>query len=506
MLDLDIRTLLVVTALAAISSAIALISLWLSQSRRNGAGCWAVGMSLVALASILISGRDSFSDFISLVLANSFFVLGFVLILRGIRIFAKRPPLLFFDYVLPPIAAMLFYYFNYVEQNINLRIAVISFAFMSTCLAIVVTLLSQKTAPWRVAGFSVATIFGLFGLFHGLRGVIALVSPFENFLMQPSMSTSLVFLAGIFILVSTPVTLLLLTYASLESELRIASLAVNQSASSIIITDTNGAIEYVNPAFTDNTGYSLDEVIGINPRILHSGETPTEQYDILWNTLSRGHTWRGEFHNRKKNGELFWEIASVAPVKQKNGNISHYVAIKEDITALKNAEERIRHLANHDVLTGLPTRRLSMDRFLSYVAIAKRNKMKVAVLFIDIDGFKEVNDSLGHDVGDIVLKEIATRLSSCVREIDTVARVGGDEFLVLLTNVVVQNSVITVAEKLVNTIAMPYQVNKHNINIGASIGIAIYPDHGVTPENLVNRADQAMYKIKRQGKNNYAFA
>ncbi|MEY8251902.1 MAG: PAS domain S-box protein, partial [Colwellia sp.] len=346
MFELDIRTLLVVTGLASIISAVALISLWLSQSRRTGAGFWATGMCCVAAASILISGRGSFPDFISLVVANSLYVLGFVLILRGVRVFADRPPLLLIDFGLPPISAAFFYYFNFVEQNISIRIAVLSVVFMITCLAIVVTLLRDKKAPWRTAAFSVAIVFGLFGIFHGVRGAIALFFPIEHVLMHQSMSSSLVFLAGIFIIGGSSVTLILLTYAALESELRIVSLAVNQSASSIIITDTNGAIEYVNPAFTEKTGYLLEELTGKNPRVLQSGETKSEEYTALWKALSSGDTWRGEFHNRKKNGELFWEIASIAPVKQRNGNISHYVAVKEDITALKNAEEKLKLAAS----------------------------------------------------------------------------------------------------------------------------------------------------------------
>lgn len=506
MLELDNRTLLVVTALVSIGSAVALVSLWRSQSRRNGAGFWASGMSCVAAASVLISGRGNIPDFISLVVANSLYVIGFLLILRGIRVFTSRPPLLFLDLGLPPITVSLFYYFNYVDQNLNIRIVVLSTAFVMICFAIVLTLVRDKNTPWRTAGFAVATIYGLFGVSHGARGVIALLSPFEHSFMYPSISSSLVFLGGIFILGGSTITLILLTHAALESELRIVSLAVNQSASSIIITDTSGSIGYVNPAFTEKTGYSSEELIGKNPRILRSGETNPKEYAALWNALSAGDTWRGEFHNRKKNGELFWEIASIAPVKQRNGKISHYVAVKEDITALKNAEERILHMANHDVLTGLPMRRLSMDRLVSALKIARRNKTKVAVLFVDIDGFKTVNDTLGHDAGDHVLKETAARLCSSVREVDTVARVGGDEFWILLTDVLDKDCITTVAEKVIKAVAAPYKLESVEVKIGASVGIALYPDHGVSPQELVKLADQAMYEIKRQGKNNYAFA
>ncbi|MCG6202835.1 diguanylate cyclase domain-containing protein [Psychromonas antarctica] len=504
--DLDIRTLVIVTALISLGSGIALIDLWRSQSRQKGVGFWATGMCCVAAGSILMAGRGNISDLLSLVVANSFYVVGFLLFLRGMRVFVGRPPFTFIDFGLPPIAAVLFYYFHYISPNINIRIVILSIVFVVTCFAIVVTLLREKNVLWQSAGFSVATTFGLFGLLYGARGVIALLSPFDNSMMAPSFSSSIVFLGGIFILGGIAITLTLLTYAVLESELLIVSLAVNQSASSIVITDTTGVIKYVNPACIKKTGYLEKELVGEYPRVLRSGEMPPEQYATLWETLSLGKTWRGEFHNRKKNGELFWEIASIAPVKQKNGKISHYVAIKEDITALKNAEERIRHLANHDVLTGLPSRRLSMDRLDSCLANARRNKTIVAVLFVDLDGFKAVNDTLGHDAGDYVLKETSTRLLSCVREVDTVGRVGGDEFWVILSNMPDKNSIITIAQKLVKAVAEPYKFDSKKISISASIGIALYPEHAVTPLELVSLADEAMYEMKRNGKNNYAFS
>ena len=507
MFELDIRTLLVITTLASVSSFVALTFLWRAQSRRNGAGFWAAGMLCIAIASLLISGQGRIEGFVAVVIVDSLYVIGFSLILRGIRVFAERAPLLFFDFILPLISAALFYYFNNVEQNINMRIVVISCAFMSTCAAIVFTLLRDKNAPWRSAAFSVAAVFGFFGVLHSVRGVLALISPFAPLLSDSTTSTSLVFLGGIFVLGGSVVTLTMLTYAVLESELRIFSHVVNQSASSIVITDTKGVIKYINPTCINKTGYSQQELIGENPRIFCSGEKSSAEYKVLWETLSAGDTWQGEFHNRKKNGELFWEVSSIAPIKNKAGRITRYVAMKEDITALKQAKKRVQHMANHDVLTKLPTRRLFMELLIKSLAVAKRHTKIAAVLFVDIDGFKAVNDTLGHDVGDKTLKATAARLSSCVREVDTVARIGGDEFLIILTNMPDKKSITSVAEKLVKAVAMPYQVgNAADINIGASIGIALYPDNALEPSALVNLADQAMYDVKRQGKNNYTFS
>ena len=233
---------------------------------------------------------------------------------------------------------------------------------------------------------------------------------------------------------------------------------------------------------------------------------PAEDYDFLWSSLAAGNTWRGEFHNRKKNGELFWEIASIAPVKQRNGEISHFVAVKEDITALKEAKERIYHLVYHDTLTGLPTRKLFMEHLLKALAGARRNTTRAAVLFVDLDGFKKVNDTFGHDAGDLLLKKTAARLCACIRDVDTVARIGGDEFLILLTNLADNDSIAEIAERMIQAVASPYNLDSLEMNITASIGIALYPDDAESSQALVKQADLAMYEIKRRGKNNYAFA
>jgi diguanylate cyclase (GGDEF)-like protein/PAS domain S-box-containing protein len=506
MLVLDNRTLLVVTALISIGSAVALTFLWRAQLRRNGVGFWAAGMSCVAAASILISGRETIPDFLSLIMANSLYVIGFQLILRGIRIFTGRPPFLLFDVGLFPISASLFYYFNYIEPNLNIRIAVLSAVFVMICGATVFTLLSERNAPWRTAGFAVATVFALFGIIHGVRGGIALLTPSAQSFMYSSATSSIVFLGGIFIIGGIAITLILLTYSVLESELRIFYQTVKQSASSIIITDSTGAINYVNSALTEKTGYLAEELIGKTPRIFQSGEMSAEDSALLWKSISAGDTWRGEFHNRKKNGELFWEIASITPVKQRDGKISHFVAVKEDITALKEAKERIYHLAYHDILTGLPTREIFMVQLLKVLAVARRNATTVAVLFVDLDGFKKVNDTHGHDAGDRLLKKTAERLCSSVRDVDTVARIGGDEFLILLPNLADNSVIAAVAERVVQAVAMPYHVEAMELSITASIGIALYPEHAENSQELVKQADLAMYKIKRQGKNNFAFA
>ena len=289
-------------------------------------------------------------------------------------------------------------------------------------------------------------------------------------------------------------------------ELAKLSLAVEHSPSSVIMTDVHGNIEYVNSKFSEVTGFDRAEALGNNMRMLKSGKMPKSAYKDLWGTISQGKEWNGEIINKKKNGEFYWESVGILPIFSATGKIQHFVALQEDISERKLAEEHLKHLANHDPLTGLPTRRLGLERIYSALAMSRRDKNKTAVLFIDLDGFKAVNDTLGHEMGDLVLQEVAQRLLGCVREVDTVARIGGDEFMAVLVDVAVEKDAAAVAQKLISVLAEDFIIGENQAHIGASIGIALYPDHGDDPHELLKCADKAMYRVKKAGKNKYRFA
>ena len=290
------------------------------------------------------------------------------------------------------------------------------------------------------------------------------------------------------------------------SELRKLSLAVEHSPASVIITDTEGTIQYVNQHYTKLTGYSREESIGNKCNMTRSGKTPPEVYQSLWECLKNGEEWHGEFRNKKRSGELYWERSSILPITSASGKILNFVALQENITERKESEQKLKYLATHDNLTGLPIRRLCMDRLEKIIQMASRKQTKAALLFIDLDGFKEVNDTYGHEVGDHVLIETSARLRSCVRKSDTVARIGGDEFIVLLSDVADEQGAVNVATKILDKAGKPYCNSLVEANVGASIGIALYPRDASTAETLINQADKAMYKVKSQGKNNYAIA
>jgi diguanylate cyclase (GGDEF)-like protein/PAS domain S-box-containing protein len=294
-----------------------------------------------------------------------------------------------------------------------------------------------------------------------------------------------------------------------EEALRIAA-ATFETHDAIVITDTNANIVRVNQAFTEITGYTQDEVIGKNPRVMSSGRQDRAFYTEMWQQLLHAGSWAGEIMDRRKNGQVYPKWLTITAVKNAQQEITHYVGIFSDITARKQAEEEIRNLAFYDVLTKLPNRRLFMDRFRAALTISARHNDFGAVLFIDLDRFKLLNDSMGHDYGDLMLIEVAHRIKACVREMDTVARLGGDEFVVLLegisrTQEEALHHVVIVSEKIREALAQPYQLKSIEHHSSPSIGISLYRGHEATVDELLQKADLAMYQAKSTGRNTVRF-
>ena len=416
-----------------------------------------------------------------------------------------------------------------------------------------------------------------------------------------------------------------------EEELRKLWRAVEQGAAGVFITDTDGTIEYVNPKFTEMTGYSREEAVGRNPRVLKSGEVTREQYRKLWSTILRGREWRGELRNRRKDGTIYWANASISPVKDPRGRVTHFIGIQADITVQKEAEERLRaseerfrclvessvlgiviedegrplfanqtyadifgydspgeilalgsldalytptdlmrskryrnarrrgehspqeyefqglkkdgsliwvrtqlnlvpwngrsviqstvvditlrkiyeerlhYQANFDAVTDLPNRTLALDRLNGAVARARRYSRKVGILFIDLDHFKKINDTMGHALGDELLKQSAQRITACVREEDTVARLGGDEFTVILPDIKISKDAESVARKILTAFSRPFVLDGNEAFVSTSVGITLCPDDGRDADLLMRNADAAMYQAKEQGRNTFRF-
>ncbi|MEJ2228083.1 MAG: diguanylate cyclase [Alphaproteobacteria bacterium] len=290
-----------------------------------------------------------------------------------------------------------------------------------------------------------------------------------------------------------------------EERLKQLSAAVEQSPVSVFITNTDGAIRYVNPAFCTFTGFHQEEVLGRNPRILKGGDTSADDYAKLWQTIQGGEVWHGKLHNKRKNGTLMWAETIIAPIRSSGDIVTQFVCIQQDITARKEAEERVEFLAHHDNLTGLPNRMMGKERMQWAMAQADRANGKAALMFLDLDGFKGINDTQGHGTGDGLLKEVAERLKKCMRRTDTIARQGGDEFLLMLGGIRERNDAITPAVTILEKIASPYYIDGHTLTISVSVGIAVYPDDGHDWDTLLKKADSAMYTAKESGRNTYRF-
>jgi diguanylate cyclase (GGDEF)-like protein/PAS domain S-box-containing protein len=290
-----------------------------------------------------------------------------------------------------------------------------------------------------------------------------------------------------------------------EDQLRMNATVFDTASEGIIVTDADNRIKTVNPAFSRITGYEPEDVIGLDPKVLSSGRHDAAFYRHLWKQVETRGFWSGEIWNRRKDGVVFPEWLSIVVIRDDAGKVEEHVAVFSDISQRKQDEEQIRRQANYDALTGLPNRSLFFDRLNQAVISARREHWLLALLFVDLDRFKAVNDSFGHVVGDEILQEVADRIQVCIREADTVARFGGDEFVVLLHDLTEVNDAALVAEKIIDRLAAPFTIVGREVFLGASIGITVYPVDTEDPEAMLRHADMAMYRAKEAGRNRYQF-
>jgi diguanylate cyclase (GGDEF)-like protein/PAS domain S-box-containing protein len=279
--------------------------------------------------------------------------------------------------------------------------------------------------------------------------------------------------------------------------------ALNEIREAVVITDQNNKIIYINKGYTNITGYSFDEICGKNPRVLSSGRQDKEFYKKLWAGLNEKGFWEGEMWNRRKSGGFFAEWINISLLTDPQIKNTYHVAVFSDITARKENEEQIKYYAFYDSLTHLPNRRFFMEKLNQLIVSTTRCPQIMAVLFIDVDHFKSVNDRYGHLVGDTFLCEIALFLQSAVRKSDVVSRFGGDEFVILLTHLVSREAALKIASKILKrSTGVTLTIEGHSIPIMLSIGSAIYPEDSLLAEELIQRADEAMYKVKKVSRQN----
>ncbi|GAB4274722.1 MAG: hypothetical protein Kow0065_22920 [Methylomicrobium sp.] len=288
-----------------------------------------------------------------------------------------------------------------------------------------------------------------------------------------------------------------------QRQLELASLAFKFSREAVFVTDADQKILSINEAFTRITGYEAEEALGRTPRLLKSHRHNAEFYREMWRQIQTQGYWQGEIVNRKKNGDIYSEWMSISEVTAPSGELTGYLAVFMDISEQKQAQERIQYLAHHDTLTGLPNRTLLRDRFELAVAYAKRQGTKVGVIYLDLDHFKNINDSLGHQIGDLLLVDVAHRLRNCVRDIDTVSRLGGDEFLLILNHIHNGDNIVEICSKIQQALLPSFRIEGSDLSVSCSVGACLYPDDGNDFDLLLKLADIALYQAKGDGRSNY---
>ncbi|MCG6202201.1 bifunctional diguanylate cyclase/phosphodiesterase [Psychromonas antarctica] len=291
----------------------------------------------------------------------------------------------------------------------------------------------------------------------------------------------------------------------MQGQLKMAACVFDNTLDGVIITDSSGVILSVNPAFSDITGYSAEEAVGETPRLLKSDRHDQTFYAAMWTEILNKGKWSGEIWNRRKDGDIFLERLTISLVIGEDGKPFRYVSVFSDITDLWHKDEHLKHLAFYDALTDLPNRTLLMERLDQKIISCQRTKQHFALMFIDLDGFKLINDQFGHNVGDELLKLVAERLSGLVRQSDTVSRLGGDEFIFIANNLQEKEEISYIASRVLKSINERMDILGEVVQVGASIGIALFPQDGETCDALINNADTAMYAAKSTGKNNFIF-
>tara|TARA_R110001583_G_scaffold41891_2_gene133183 strand:- start:4515 stop:8357 length:3843 start_codon:yes stop_codon:yes gene_type:complete len=335
-----------------------------------------------------------------------------------------------------------------------------------------------------------------FNLGDSTSGIIGVHSTYRNECDEAFQKIMLLFAGGLRVLCKLTED---------QNLMRLHRVAVENTANSIMITNVDGTIEWVNEAFVRLTLFQADEVIGRTPYVLKGRGDKQGYTKEIWQTISAGNIWQGEQENYRKDGSELDVYQTITPLINNQGDITHFVAVIEDITERKKSEERIAFMATHDELTKLPNRNLLHDRLEQAISHTARSNTKMAVLFIDIDHFKFINDSLGHQIGDELLQVLAKRFTDALRKGDTVARFGGDEFVVILPEIVALENISSITHNLLQAVQLPYNIAGHELMVTGSLGISVYPDDSENADELIQHADSAMYLAKQQGRNNSQF-
>jgi diguanylate cyclase (GGDEF)-like protein/PAS domain S-box-containing protein len=359
----------------------------------------------------------------------------------------------------------------------------------------------HQSASWLLAVL-IVSVFLIEMLIMLFLPLLHQVSGLAETLLDAT-TLSLLLFPIFYFLVFRPLTRSIAERRQTEARLQLAASVFTHASEGIMIADAAANIIEVNDTFSAITGYSRDEVLGQNPRLLKSGRQGPEFYRAMWQALLENGNWQGEVWNRRKDGELYAAMVNIAVVRDDNGRTQNYVALFTDVTPMKARQEQIEYLAHYDVLTGLPNRVLFADRLQHAMAQNQRRGRSLALAYLDLDGFKTVNDNHGHEVGDNLLVAVTGRMKAALREGDTLARIGGDEFVAMIDDLDDSFDLEPVLVRLLKAVADPVNLNGVVLNVSASIGVTLYPQDEADADTLLRHADQAMYVAKQAGKNRY---
>ncbi|MCK6548051.1 bacteriohemerythrin [Myxococcota bacterium] len=500
---LDPRTLLAVITIALVTRAALMGWVW-HVSRHAPARFWAIGSAMLASGVLLASLRDSVTPLVTIVVAQALMLPGWALIDGGIVFAAGRTPPWRTFAALSAVGVGLVAWYALAVPDFGGRTVGTT---LSTATCDVIAAIACLRAPPNRRTTGTLRILGVGLALLAASNVWKLVEVLRldlASLLAPHAAFTQFFLVSLVFSIASAALFVLLAAQALEERLdrelddrRVAGLVFDHTNESIMVTDRDGAIVSVNPAFTRLTGYAADEVVGRSSHVLDSDRDGTATYAAVADEVERGGTWSGELWSKKKNGEVFAEARTVNTIFEENGEVQRRVALFHDITEEKRSAELVFQQANFDRLTGLPNRYLFLDRLSRELSRARRTTHHVALLFLDLDHFKPVNDTYGHEVGDRVLELVAQRWQACVRASDTLARLGGDEFALIASDLRSPRDADPIARKLLAALeeAVPLPGGRTH-RLGVSIGVALYPENATEMDSLIAAADTAMYRSK----------
>jgi len=517
---IDTRSLLFFMMLVMFSRAFVMIYVWYVEKEYPAVKYWAMGSILIALSTLLLGLRDLVPHSISIILANALLIIGWLFTDIGMIVAAERRPPWIAAISISIAGFIAIAWFEAIDPDFGMRSMILTLATLAFDVYAMIVCLQFKGEGRAVTLRILAGALLILGASNIWKGVGNFQSDGGTLLQSSLHQGQFLIISLVFTLVTTVLFVVLVFQKQQErldheieerkkreEELKLAALVYENSGEGMMVTDAQCRIIMVNEAFEQHTGYSFQDVVGKTPRILRSGYESPEFYQAMWSQLLSSGKWRGEVRNRTKVGDIRVEGLTINTVYDSSGAPHYWVALYHDITEQKKSAELVYQHANYDRLTGLPNRQFFFEQLSRELPRSRRENKQVALLYLDLNRFKPINDTHGHEAGDFVLRAVAERWQRCLRSSDVLARLGGDEFAVIVGRINEAEDARVISEKLIQALEQEIILPQGQAcSIGTSIGIAVYPDNAMEMDTLLRLADEAMYKCKGVEGQKYAFS